>query len=171
MSKYGNRGVYLDPKNNTLLSAESLSPMGKKDRPDLIYFASLHEYEIFRILISCKGFEVSLQYRIELIPPNTSEIYPKGKYWAVDFMLQTSDRTLIPVEAKGKVMRDFPLILALLELHKPILYQNLWLVFPTKIPPIFKKKTFTRTRLSQRIVTVKNFQTELMKRVTQSNYY
>lgn len=171
MNKYGNRGVYYSIKDNSLLTPESLNPMGKKGRSDLIHFASLHEYKVFEFLVKLNSCELYLQHKIELISPNTVEIYPRGKHWIVDFMLKTKNGTLIPIEAKGKIMRDFPMILALLELHKPKLYQNLWIIFPKVIPPMFQKKAFAEANLKNRILTMKDLSTKLITQITSLNCY
>lgn len=161
MSKYGNKPVYYDTNKQVLVLPELLSKDDKKRKSRFLYFASMHEYRVFELLSSFDFYRLRLQHKIELIPPNKVEIYPKGKYWTVDFMVETKGGDLIPIEAKGTVMRDFPLILALLEMHKPYLYQNLWIVFPKKIPTMLQTMAIQKTTLCNRLTTIKEFPIDL----------
>lgn len=99
----------------------------------IIKFDSRFEYQVFQTLQqSYLAKEIIPHCPIALLPP--CKVFPKGKTWKVDFLVKGhNDSTLLLVEAKGIVNREFPWILALLELNNLDLFQRLWLVF-NRIP-------------------------------------
>ncbi len=98
-------------------------------------FDSQLEFKVFQILESSylvKSLEVHPP--IQLIPPKTCKCYPNGKNWKVDFIAKNNGGLpSMIVEAKGRVTKEFPLILAMFERSNPKMFEKLWLVFD-KIP-------------------------------------
>lgn len=104
-----------------------------RDFGKVLKFDSRFEYQVFKVLHqSSLAYEIIPHCSIALLPP--CKTYPKGKSWKVDFLVKGQHKEpLFLVEAKGLVNREFPWILAALELTNPVLFQKLWLVF-NRIP-------------------------------------
>ena len=155
-NKYGNRGLYFDISNNSILPSSQVNPKDKKGNSNLAYFASQHEFEVFKLLHSTQMFcSVARQVKAELIAPYTVDIYPKGKTWLIDYAATTKDDRVFWIEAKGRILREFPYQLALLQLAQPEIFNNLWIVFQQKIPRSLTKTLKNNTNLSLRVTTIR----------------
>ena len=115
LSKYKSRKVYFDIRTQQLLTSNDARGIKKELTSDLICFDSKHEYEVFKTLVGRNDYSLYLQHSLQLIPSDTSDCYPNGKKWRVDFLIQNNSQTIAIVEAKGFITKDFPYILTLLE--------------------------------------------------------
>ncbi len=128
-------------------------------------FDSKLEFKVFQVLQNCPLVsDIIPHHQIRLIPKNSSSIFPNGKTWKVDFLVQgKQDKPLFLVEAKGIISRDFPFLLNLLEQNQPELFNKLWLVFNDKIPTSkLLVKNLRKSKSSLKLVTLKEFQQKLL---------
>lgn len=128
MSKYKASPLYYSPQTHQVLSAKEAKGL---NTGNLFYFASKHEFSVYQTLLPLTyKYSLRLQSPIELVKPNLLSTYPNGRMWIADFELRDEDSTLMVIEAKGVLTKDFSLVLALLELNNQEFFNNLWLVFP-----------------------------------------
>lgn len=162
MTKYRAKPLYYCQQTKQIIESKQAKQLSKLEQKSLTYFASRHEFNVYRCLLEA-GFcsEIQLQPKIEIIPPNTISCYPKGKYWKADFMTIVNSQPAMLVEAKGVITKDFLLILALLELNNQELFSRLWIIFPTVIPNNLPIKRLLKTAMKERILTLKNFREKL----------
>lgn len=159
VNKYRAKSLYVSKVNNQVVDLERVKNYPKNT---LIYFASQHEYLVYLALLKLpKSYSIEHQYNVSIIPPYRGVCFPNGKTWKVDFAVKMNDEITMLVEAKGKLTKDFPLILALLELNNSQLFSKLWLVFSTQIPKNSILKRLRKTSLNQKIITRKQLEAYL----------
>lgn len=140
MSKYHAKYVHWNSVTRTVLDSNLANRLrsGKQRRlPEYVKrFDSQHEFRVYLELIRIYGENrVKKQTLINILPPGLC--YPKGKGWKVDFAITDpvfDHRHHCFIEAKGVVTREFIYTLACLEAYKPQVFNNLYLVFPHRIP-------------------------------------
>lgn len=128
---------YYHPQSQQVYSKIETEQLSSSDKEKLIFFPSIHEFKVYRVLLSLTDkFLLEVHPSIEIIPPKVLETYPLGKRWTADFLLRdkANKSAVAIIEAKGAITREFPYILALLELHNKELFEKTWLIFPLKIP-------------------------------------
>ncbi len=136
-SKFSAKSLYYHPQSQQFYSKIETKQLNSLARRELIFFPSTHEFKVYRALLSLADkFFLEVHPKVQIIPPKVLKTFPQGKKWTVDFLLRDKDdRTITAlIEAKGIISKDFPLILALLELHNKELFDKTWLIFPSKIP-------------------------------------
>ena len=139
-TKYGAKYVFWNTINECVISAESAEGLrsGKQRQlpKHIRRFDSQHEFKVYLELVRMYGkHRVKSQVHLTILPPGNC--FPRGKTWKVDFALSEPDGSFDIcryVEAKGMITREFCYTLACLEVHKPIVFNNLLLVFPNTIP-------------------------------------
>jgi hypothetical protein len=157
MSKYKANPLYYQSSTQQVILAKDAKEI---DKNSLLYFPSRHEFAVYKILLSLTDKYILKRHQdIEIIKPKTTLVHPKGKCWQADFTLSNTDLSLQTiVEAKGAITRDFPLILALLELNNKELFDKIWLVFPSQVPASNQViRNLQKTPMKNRIVTLAEF--------------
>jgi hypothetical protein len=159
MSKYKANPLYFHSQTSQVITAKDAKGL---DKSNLQYFASQHEFNVYQTLLPFKerhGFELKTQSPVELIKPKLLTSYPKGKTWLADFELKDKDSTLMLVEAKGVLLKEFLLILALLELTNQEFFDKLWLIFPRQLPQNNEViNRLLKTPMKERLLTMKEFE-------------
>ncbi len=122
-----------------------------------LYFASTHEYKVYRMLIGVFGVENVLpQYKLPLVPK--CQAYPNGKKWAVDFAVyktQDAKTPMLLVEAKGYILDYFPFQIALLEAYHPEFFENFYVLFEKLRPDVTNfARRYLGSPLQERIFTL-----------------
>jgi hypothetical protein len=165
MSKYKAHPLYYHPSSQQVIAVNEAKEL---DKSNLIHFPSRHEFAVYKTLLSLTDrYQLKIHDGIEVIKPGIISTYPKGKKWLADFTLSNADLSLqMIVEAKGKITKDFPLILALLELNNKELLDKLWLVFPSQVPVNNQAvNNLRKTSMRQRIVTLTEFKTKIYSEI------
>jgi hypothetical protein len=139
-SKYKAKVVYWNLVTRTVVSTQSMEQYrvnGRMQIPQCIArFDSQHEFKVYLELVRMYGADCILrQYPVEIVPE--CYCYPKGKKWKVDFGITGSfDETepMFHVEAKGAFLPEFATTLVLLEMTDPAMFDNLFIIFGSKMP-------------------------------------
>lgn len=162
MAKYGAKYVFWNRDTQTVISSEYANKLrrGKQNKlPEYIRrFDSQHEFKVYLELARIYGYQrVRTQVAISILPPGIC--FPRGKSWRIDFAVtEFGDdyEYCVYVEAKGLITREFAYTLACLEAHKPLIFNNLVLVFPKAIPTENSIiKNLSKSYLSNRLITLK----------------
>ena len=140
MNKFKAKYVYWDSKNQRVIDCYEADKLrfGKQDTlpKHIRRFDSRHEFKVYLELIRIYGIRrIKTQVHINLLPRGLC--FPRGKTWKVDFaIVEHYDQSVYCkyVEAKGMITREFVYTLACLEAYKPIIFNNLSLVFTRNIP-------------------------------------
>jgi hypothetical protein len=138
--KYKAKAVYWNLITRTVVPAQSIEQYrvnGRLDLPKCIArFDSQHEFKVYLELVRMYGAgSVIRQHPIAII--EESCVYPKGKTWKIDFMIEPDNGKLYSrryVEAKGAFLPEFATTLAFLEMTNPELFMKLFIVFGNKFP-------------------------------------
>lgn len=92
MAKYQAKPFYLDRINNQILTPTQAKQIGSDKRNNLVYFASKHEYLVYRELTKISNnCIIQLQPKVEVILSKKITCYPKGKTWKADFLMQKNN--------------------------------------------------------------------------------
>jgi hypothetical protein len=157
MSKYKANPLYFHLQTKQVLTAKDAKGL---DTSNLLYFASQHEFNVYQALLPLtEQYELKTQSPIEVIKPKLLASYPNGKKWVVDFELKNKDGvTVALIEAKGVLLKEFLLVLALLELNNQDFFNKLWLVFPQKLPQSNRViDSLLKTPMKERLITMQDF--------------
>lgn len=167
-NKYNAKPVYFSHRLGRQLSIDEvesysfkLTQLRKSNKfGTVIRFDSKLEFKVYQALFSNPSVSTVIPHcEIELIPKNSSRVFPNGKTWKVDFLVKGQHKEpLFLIEAKGIIQRDFAFILNLLEQNQPQLFNKLWLVFSDKVPTSKLLVRNLKKNKFPRLVTLREFE-------------
>jgi hypothetical protein len=162
-NKYKATSVWYDSVTQEIVSSLDIYEARKRKDSHFLQrclnFDSYHEYQVFlnlRRLFNSSNYDIHCHSPFLIIKP--AIVFPRGKTWKIDFVVTTKDQQVVAlVEAKGVITKDFPLILACLEINQPKLFNELFLVFNNSGKTTKKwLKTLKDTSFGSRIVDIQS---------------